>query len=183
MSCNIFLSLKHFSGQYLLPFLVVTCFGFLSESAHDFHVSRCEVHYRVDKRALEVSQQIFIDDLEVALATLHEGESLFMATEKEHKDTDAIIALYLEKTCTLTVGGHGIPLNFLGKQYTEDLSAVWVFLEANDIDRMDAITIRNAVLLELFDDQKNIISFKVDRMKDQMFLLDNGKPEIAVEVR
>ncbi|MFZ1524138.1 MAG: DUF6702 family protein, partial [Saprospiraceae bacterium] len=54
-------------------------------TAHDFHLSRCEINYETTSGDVQIAAHIFLDDLENAIA-LTGRKGLFIATAKESKD-------------------------------------------------------------------------------------------------
>ncbi|MDH3652401.1 MAG: hypothetical protein OEQ53_22110, partial [Saprospiraceae bacterium] len=125
-----------------ISLLLQSLFLFLASPAHDFHLSKTDINYNQQNRSLEITMHVFIDDLELAMA--HQGmDSLYLATSKEHKDADAFIWKYLTSVFQITVDGQTIPLNFLGKEESEDLIAIWCYLEKTDVNDLHTISIRN----------------------------------------
>lgn len=141
---------------------------------HEFHLSNTEIRYNVEESALQITSRIFIDDLESALAAKGK-EGLFICTEKESPDAETFIAAYLDNNLLITVDGTVQKFNFLGKEVSDDLQAVWCYMEIQNIQCNDAITVENNVLLEIFDDQKNIVRLNLDSGKKAMFILENNK--------
>ena len=116
---------------------------------------------------------IFIDDLETALAASgHAG--LFICTEKEAPDAETYIGDYLNNNLIISVDGVNQQFEFLGKEVSEDLQAVWCYMEIVDIQCNEAISVENNVLLEIFDDQKNIVRLNMDSGEKAMFILEHS---------
>ena len=79
--------------------------------------------------------------------------------------------------------GNVLEYNFLGKELSDDLSAIWIYLEVTRVVNPAVVTVEFEVLFELYSDQKNILSFQVDRGKERIFLLDIGKPKIEISIQ
>ena len=71
--------------------------------------------------------------------------------------------------------------NFIGKEISEDLVAVWCYLEIENIERFNKIHVKNNILLEVFEDQKNIISVIGPDRKKGYLLFNNAKNEETIE--
>ena len=56
------------------------------------------------------------------------------------------------------MNGENVDYTFLGKEVSEDLQAVWCYLEIENINSIKELKIKNQLLTSLFDDQKNIVS-------------------------
>ncbi|MDX1478351.1 MAG: DUF6702 family protein [Saprospiraceae bacterium] len=149
---------------------------------HDFHVSRCEIYYRPSSQALEIAQQIFLDDFEAALTAVAPDTALHLGTPREHAQADVFITAYLNEKFSVQIGDQFYPFNFVGKELSEDLTAIWLYLEVPGVQHLSIMTVEFGVLFELFADQKNILSFQVDTGRAQLFLLDPSKPRIEIQI-
>lgn len=129
----------------------------LLSSDHEFHLSKCEIAFNEEEEALQIILHLFIDDLEAALAE-NGVKNLYICTDKEHEAAEQYIATYLEQTFVLQVNGEASNYSFLGKEVSEDLQAVWCYLEIENIRNMKELMVRNQILTGLFDDQKNVVS-------------------------
>jgi len=124
---------------------------------HEFHMSKCEIAFNEEEKALQIILHLFIDDLESALAE-EDIKDLYICTDKEVPEAEQHIANYLEQTFSLEVNGKDAAYSFLGKEVSEDLQAVWCYLEIIEIESLQELSIKNQILTNTFDDQKNIVS-------------------------
>jgi len=164
----------------LITLLILSCFSLSPPSTadwlHEFHLSKCEIDYNTGENALQISMHIFIDDLETALA--REGkEKLYICTEKEAEKAEMYLVDYLTRHFQLQVNGQPVTYNFIGKEVSEDLQAVWCYLEVESVNQINRLSVINNILMETFDDQKNIVSIKGPNKKQGYFLMMNGKYE------
>lgn len=142
--------------------------------AHDFHLSRCEINYETKSGAIQIAAHIFIDDLEVALA-LNGRKNLYLCTNKEHPDGELAIENYINQMLKIKAGGKHLSFALLGKETSKDQMAVWCYLEVEGISNISTIEIENKILTEVFNDQKNIVDFTVDKKKTKFTIFDNKK--------
>jgi len=138
---------------------------------HNYHVSKTEVHYKSDIDALQLTVNVFIDDLELALETFGDHEYRLFS-DSEYESADSLIALYFDQHIKINLDGSPQKVNYLGKEISDDLMAAWCYLEIQGVQEFGNIEIDNTVLLKEFDDQKNIINFKVDRKSKAFHILD-----------
>lgn len=155
-------------------FSLQTIFPTLGKDSHEFHLSKSLIEYVESEGAVQVTMYLFIDDLELALGALTE-ESLFICTQKEHPEAESYINTYLKQHFKVMAGERELSFNFLGKEVSEDLIAVWCYLEATDVEHFSEVNITNAVLLKEFDDQKNIITLVGPGNQRQFTMLEKGK--------
>lgn len=144
-------------------------------ATHDFHVSQCEIQYRPQEGQVAVAMHLFIDDLELALNNIG-YDSIYLGTEKETKDADRLILEYLQGHFSIELDGKPVSYTLIGKEVSEDLMGLWCYVEALHIPSFSLAIIRNEILLETFDDQKNIVSFEYRGFRKQHFLFDRKDP-------
>ena len=161
--------------SWLISLLLISSSPF----QHDFHVSRCEVVYRPATKSFEITQHMFVDDIELALREGHEGV-LNLCTESEDEAADDLVKQYVDKHFSLEIAGTVHEGTYLGKEAGEDPMSMFVFIEIANVPEFQELTVSYDLLFEVFDDQKNILLFQVDREKPQMFLLDRGKPSVTI---
>ncbi len=128
-------------------------------SHHDFHVSKCLMHYQPEQQALQISMHIFLDDLELALRK-RGHDKLFLCTKNEAVGADEVVEAYLRDEFQLTINGEPRAFNFVGKEISDDLAAVWCYLEITDLPRLESLQLRYSVLMDTYDDQKNLASLE-----------------------
>ena len=141
---------------------------------HEFHVSKCQIEFNLQEKALQISMHIFIDDLEDALRKQGSGK-LFIGTEKESAEADMHFFQYLNSHFKLKVNDQDVEYDFVGKETSEDLQAIWCYLEITNIEAVKSIVVENSLLMEVFADQKNIIHIMMPNKKQGYFMLEKGK--------
>ena len=156
-----------------LLFLISILYSFFHGSAenlsHDFHLSKCDIVFDSDEQTLQISLNIFIDDLENALS-LKGQKDLFLCTEKELDEADVYISDYLTEKLRLKVDGNPVHSNYLGKEMSEDLAAVWCYLEVERVNPKQSISVEYDLLMEVFDDQKNLVKVQLDKSNKSFFI-------------
>ena len=126
--------------------------------SHDFHVSRTEINFNEEEKILECSAHIFIDDLELALRS-YSDLSLYIGTEKELVVADSLINVYLKDHFSLKVDGETLRMSWVGKEMTEDLSAIWVYFY-QPWNGNGELVCQNDILMGTFDDQRNMVEYR-----------------------
>ena len=142
--------------------------------AHDVHISMCELKYNNEASSFEVSIRIFIDDLELAL-TRNGTQVLQLGTPAEALQSDQLIAEYLNKHFGITADGVILKPEFIGKEVTEDLQAVWCHIQfRHKAASVSACTFHNSILLEVYDDQRNIMDIRMAGNQKDYAILEAG---------
>ena len=145
----------------------------MAATAHEFHVSKCQIEYNQEEKAIQVTLHIFLNDLEEALRQKG-ADKLFICTEKENDKAEAYLVDYLRERFHLEVNKQPAAFIFIGKEPSEDLQATWCYLEFTGIEQLKNLKIENNLLLEAFEDQKNIVSVMASGKQLGYFLFQSG---------
>lgn len=121
---------------------------------HPFYVSVTEINHNAEAQSLEISIKMFSDDLEEALNQRF-GETMNLGLDDEHPDADVYLALYLQDELKLSADGTPLTFTYVGKD--AGIEATWAFVEATDVAALQVLSVRNALLTEQFDTQKNMV--------------------------
>ncbi len=170
-------------GIFLVAFLLLVYPTFcnnIAKESHEFHLSKCQIAYNQEAQVLQISLHLFIDDLEEALRQ-QGADKLYICTEKESEKAEDYIYKYLQQKFQINLEGTVINYSFLGKEISEDLSAVWCYLEVKNITAFGKMRVKNNLLMEVFEDQKNIISILGPDKKKSYFLFDQINNEETIE--
>jgi len=148
---------------------------------HDIHLSKCDIEYKKEEKAVQISLRLFIDDFELAL-TDRGAPSLFLCTKKESPDALTYMEAYLRENFVIKTDDQELRFDFIGKEMSDDLAAVWCYLEIPNVEFEKSFTVINKVLMELYADQRNIVKVKLDKDTKEHFLFDpsdyTGKIEL-----
>jgi len=148
--------------------------------AHEFHISKCQIEYSEPDSALQITLHLFIDDLEDALRKQGK-DKLFIATEKEDEQAEAYLFEYLQHRLELDVNNKKTSYTFIGKEPSEDLQAIWCYLEIPNLKSITDLSVSNTILLEIFEDQKNIVSVVGPNKKQGYFLFQQGSSAESIQ--
>jgi len=159
----------------LLSFLLFSAFA----PAHEFHMSKCQIDYNEQEKALQISLHLFIDDLEDALKQAG-IKKVHLCSEKETADAEEQLYTYLQSNFLLEVNQEKVNYDFIGKEQSEDLIGVWVYLEVTEVEDLKDFSITNQLLVETFEDQKNITSVSVPPAQQKYFILQKGKTRESI---
>ncbi len=148
---------------------------------HDFHLSKTDVHYKTDQQAVQVTVHTFIDDIEKVLKTREELEYKFFESS-EHPLADSVFHSYLYDHIEIKVDGVAQDFYYLGKEQSDDIMGIYSYLEIENVSAFSTIEITNSLLMDIFDDQKNIINVKVDNKSKAFHILTKGDSSKRIEL-
>ena len=144
---------------------------------HKFYVSVTQINYIEDKKSVQITSRVFVDDMENALRG-HYDEAITLAGEDEPKIVNKYLDNYLEEKLLITINGNKAEVNFLGKEYDGDIMRC--YLEIENVNSIKTFEVSNQVLFELFEDQQNIVKTKIYSTQKSEILTEN-KPSLMLK--
>lgn len=153
-----------------------------TETAHDIHMTNSSSTYRTEKNLLEITVTLFTDDFEDALSKMHGERKWALCTGAEMENANNYILRYIESRLEFISNSTSYPLHFLKKEPTEDLLAVTCYLEVRDLPLSGDFTVKNELMLEMFNDQKNILNIGIDRGKRKHYMFDHKAREKKISL-
>jgi hypothetical protein len=122
---------------------------------HPLHVSVTEIEYDERERELEIVSRIFTDDLETAIRASRNLPELDLLNPPSGLTTTQLAQEYVLARLKIVLDGKSQKLSFLGVE--NDGEALVCYVQVKDVKKWKSITVTNAVLLETFDDQSNLV--------------------------
>jgi len=134
--------------------------------AHNYHTSITDVKYNLRSQTLEVAVKVFTDDLESALTRQAKKEihySNSAAVKQQLND-------YLHSTLAFALQpGKPLPYTLLGSEEEDD--AIWLYIEVPlKQTSLSQLYVKNAVLMDTFSDQMNIVNISYKGKTESMLL-------------
>ncbi len=145
-------------------FLLLFSFGVFG---HPFYVSICQIDHNPDSSSLEITFKFFTDDLETVLEAKSE-KKLRLGTENESENADRDISAYIQQKFKIEVNGELLDFSFLGKEV--EFESTWCYMEVSGVKGVKEIRITNAVFIEQFESQTNLVHIKIGEQKKSMLL-------------
>lgn len=124
--------------------------------AHDLHVAYADV--AVEGEVLAARIRIFKDDLERALGAEFDVDAVQLTPGPQ---ADGLVLRYLRRHLRLEAGGTSLAPEILrsGEDLLDREPIWWVVVQYRSAGPVDELDVRNTILLELFDDQRNVMKF------------------------
>ena len=155
----------------LALFFVFTSFTVI----HKFYVSVTNINYSEKTDALQITSRIFIDDLEVLLKERY-GIEAKLGTEEETSIADKYIQKYLKAKFVLELNEETVTYNYIGKKYDNDVIIFYLEVPEVGFTGIKSISIKNEVLTDLYEEQKNLVHIKWKGKKKSFVLIrENNK--------
>ena len=125
-----------------------------SFTAHKFYVSIYQIDFVPEKKRVEITARIFMDDLNLALEQEFKVKTA-LGEKLETAEDGAFLKKYLAKHIRVSIDGKEKQILFLSKEI--DNNVVIVYMKITDIKKFNSFKIQNNALLDLYSDQQNII--------------------------
>ena len=125
--------------------------------AHPYHISVCDIEHNSESKSLQVSQRVFLDDLEEVLNQRFDIQ-IDVTHPKNPAYRDSLIQVYLFENINIRVDGKEKKRSYVGNEIEED--GMWCYIEYFGVKKVSTLDIKNTVFFNKFDDQANIVHFK-----------------------
>lgn len=124
---------------------------FVPSYAQNFHASTTKVE--LEGGSLKLTAKFFTADLEQAVGASTGSKSEF----------DSKARSYTASRMTVKINGTPVTLTYVGSQ-TMDKSTR-IYLKADNISEVKDIEIKNSMLVEVFSDQQNLVTFDINGIR------------------
>lgn len=125
---------------------------------HPVHVSVASIEYIPEKEEFAVSFKIFIDDFESIIYRKY-GVELKLGKEDEWKDQSVYFDKYIIDSFSFLIDKNRqlVPV-YQRKKINEE--AIWLYYSYKCRGKIKSVTIRNSLMMDMFDDQTNLLIMK-----------------------
>lgn len=141
--------------------------GFTSMMTHKFYVAIHQINYAKEKKMLQITSRLFIDDTNEAIEKKYHSKS-YLASDKETPEQVDLLKKYISEKFVIKVNGQAKKLEFLSKE-TED-NVLICYLRIKDISKITSLEIENTMFLEHHDEQQHIIQANFNGNKQNLLL-------------
>lgn len=131
--------------KYLYISVFFTFLALMSFSLADFYSSMTKVDFVEGSRSLKFTTKMNTDHVSTAIR-INPNTAGFEAEVKK----------YVNNNFDVYVNGVGKPLTFTGSQVNGE--SVWVYFEANGVDEISTLKIKNTILLDTYPKQNNVLN-------------------------
>lgn len=150
-------------------FVAVALTGF----AHKFYVGIFQINYATDKKMLQITTRIFVDDLENALEKKY-GHRFHLGEPSQTQQDLTQMKQYLAERLVIQVNGQPHPLAYLSNELENNVLVC--YYRVTGVEKITSLTIKAKVLFDYVTDQQNIIQTNINGKKSSL-LLTPDNPE------
>ncbi|MBC7747620.1 MAG: hypothetical protein H7Z76_03400 [Methylotenera sp.] len=155
--------------------ILITFFGLLfltltSFTAHKFYVALYQVNYAPEKKMLQITTRIFVDDLNTSIGKKYQ-KKINLGSEKETDEDLIFFKKYFNEKFNIKVNGQVKPIHFISKEMEGDV--LICYFSIKEIQKINSIEIYNAVITEGNSEQQNIMHFTVMGVKNTLLFTES----------
>lgn len=152
-------------------FLLLSSFTF-----HKFYVGVFQVNYVAEKKMIQITSRIFVDDLNNGIEKKYHKKT-FIGTEKETQADLDLLKKYLSENFTITINGQPKLIAFLSKEL-EAGDVLVCYSRITAIERFKTLEISNTVLTDWNAEQQNITHISAYGTKRSVLFTESSRKEV-----
>ena len=155
--------------------ILITFFGLLflmltSFSVHKFYVALYQVNYAPEKKMLQITTRIFVDDLNNAIGKRYTKKSN-LGSENETVEDLNLLKRYFGEKLSFNVNGQVRHMLFLSKEMEGDVLICYFTIK--EVKKINSLEIYNSIITEGISEQQNIMHFNVLGTKNTLLFTES----------
>ena len=154
---------------FRFSFIITIMIVFSSFALHKFYVSIYQINYAKEKKMLQITSRIFIDDMNVILEKEYHKKT-FIGEKNQSPGDIVLMKKYISENFSIKVNGQQKTINFLSEELEGNVIICYYNITA--ISKIKTIEVKNTVLIDLNSEQQNIIQTTVSGDKQSLLLTD-----------
>lgn len=153
--------------------IVFSLFLLGSFVAHKFYVSIYQINYVPQKKMVQITSRIFIDDLNDALEKKY-NKRAFVGTDRQSDSDIELMKKYIAEKFIIKINGKQIVPNYLSNEL--EANVIVCYFSIKDVPKLNSFSVENSALMEINGEQQNVIQVNIDGDKKSVLLTaDNFK--------
>ncbi len=163
--------------KILLFLLLVSGLGLSGFGTHKFYVAILQVNHAPEKKMLQITSRVFIDDLNDALAIKNKVKGRFGERDQSARDEE-MMRDYFASHLQIIVNGKPSAPEFKGLELENNVLICYFVIP--NVSRVKSLEIRDKILTDLVTEQQNIIQTHVNGKKSSHLLtFENDRVKLA----
>lgn len=143
---------------------------------HKFYVGVFQVNYAAEKKMLQITSRIFIDDLNNAMEKKYHKKTFFGTSKETQADLD-LFKKYFSENFSIKVNGQTKAITFLSKEVEAD-DVLVCYSRIKDIDKFKTLEISNTMLVDWNSEQQNITHITAFDTKKSVLFTESSRKEV-----
>ena len=152
-------------------FLSLSAFAF-----HKFYVGVFQVNYAAEKKMIQITSRIFIDDLNNGMEKKYHKKTS-VGTDKETEADVELLKKYLAENFIIKINGQSKPITFLSKEI-EAGDVLVCYSRIQNVDKFKTLEIANTILVDWNSEQQNITHISAFDTKRSVLFTESSRKEL-----
>jgi hypothetical protein len=148
----------------VIIFLTLSSFGI-----HKFYVSIYQINYASEKKMLQITSRLFVDDVNAVLYKKF-GKKTNLGEKNESLEDVNLMKKYILDNFSLKVNGELKLINYLSKEMEGNV--IICYYNIKDISKINSLEVKNSALIDLNSEQQNIIQSTIYGEKQSLLLTE-----------
>ena len=154
--------------RFVLPIFMIVMMS--SFAWHKFYVSVTQIDFVPNKKRVEITSRIFIDDLEKALEK-RVKKKFYLTSSREIENADALIQEYLKEKIKISINKKSQNIEYLAREVEGDVLIFYTKIAVSK--KINTFEIFNSLLTDIYKEQQNIVHVNINSNKNS-FLFTNS---------
>ena len=152
-------------------FLFLSSFTF-----HKFYVGVFQVNYAAEKKMIQITSRIFVDDLNDGIEKKYHKKT-FIGTEKETQADLDLLKRYLTENFSIKINGQPKTVVFLSKELEAD-DVLVCYSRITAVEKFKTLEIKNTILTDWNAEQQNITHISAYGTKRSVLFTESSRKEV-----
>ena len=157
--------------RFILPLILIVLLS--SFAWHKFYVSVTQIDYVPNKKRIEITHRIFIDDLEKALEKKYK-KKVYLTSTKELSEAETLIKNYIKENIKISINKKPQEIVYLAREVEGDVLIFYTKIAISK--KINTFEIFNSLLIDVYKEQQNIVHVNINGNKNS-FLFTNSETE------
>lgn len=163
-------------NRLIYPLLGILFLSLTAFSFHKFYMGVFQVNYAAEKKMIQITSRIFIDDLNNAMEKKYHKKT-FIGTDKETEADLDLFKKYLSENFTIKINSQQKAITFLSKEI-EAGDVLVCYSRIKDIEKFKTIEISNTILVDWNAEQQNITHISAFGTKKSVLFTESSRKEL-----
>ncbi len=163
-------------NRLIYPFLGLLFLSLSAFTFHKFYMGVFQVNYAAEKKMIQITSRIFIDDLNNGIEKKYHKKS-YIGTEKETQADVDLLKKYLSENFTIKINGQSKTITFLSKEVESD-DVLVCYSRIKDVEKFKTIEISNSILVDWNAEQQNITHITAFGTKRSVLFTESSRKEL-----
>jgi len=162
-------------NRFFIIFLIIISVAISSFEMHKFYVSVTQINFAQDKKTIQITSRIFIDDLNNALEKKYK-KKFYIGSTKETEEEIQLLKNYFSENFSIKVNSKTKPTVFLDKEIEDDVIVLYHVIR--DVSKINSLEIKNTLLFDFLPEQQHIIHTQISGKKLSALLTFENRTEL-----